>query len=244
MGSFLGMLQYPLSISMLIPQRSYCPTCEYQLKWYENIPVFSYLFLKGKCKNCHEIISKNYPIIELVTMIITLLLYLKLGLEFDFIVLLLLSYGLILLSFIDLHYKAVPDYLLVFILICSFFYSEFYFLYCFVFAGIGILLEFFVTFYIQNIKAKMTKNEALKTQKALGEGDIPVFAMIGGMLGLELGIIALFLSAVLALIPSLLSHFIKKENELPFIPFLTLGFFLVFFFEKYIFVLLEKGNLT
>lgn len=241
-GSFLGMLQYrlPLGKSLLSPSRSFCPHCEKSLRWYENIPFISYLLLQGKCKNCSKSISTIYPAIEVTTALITLGLYLKFGISFDLVIMLTVAYLLILLSFIDLIYKAVPDYLLLIVLVCGAFYSEFSFLYCLVFAGAGVLLDFFVSFYIQNIKAKVIKDENLTVQKALGEGDIPIFALIGGVLGLHLGIIAICLGAIIALVPSILFQVLKNDRELPFIPFLTLGFFIVLFFDESIVSLVER----
>jgi leader peptidase (prepilin peptidase) / N-methyltransferase len=242
MGSFLGMLQYrlPLQKSLIDPKRSFCPICKTPVKWYENIPLLSYIILRGKCSGCKEKISLVYPTIELITALITYGLYQKFGLSLDLLLMLLVFYTLILLSFIDLEYKAVPDYLLVIVLICGAFYSEFSYLYCLVFAGVGVLLDFFVSFYIQNIKARIVKDETLQMQKALGEGDIPIFALIGGVLGVQLGIIAIFIAAVFALIPSLLSHIMKGDKELPFIPFLSLGFFLSLFFNESIFLFVER----
>lgn len=236
------MLQYrlPLEKSLVNPKRSFCPNCGTPLKWYENIPLLSYLLLRGKCHTCKEEVSKTYLIIELTTALITLGLYLKFGLSLDFFIILFVSYTLILLAFIDLKHKAVPDYLLVIVLVSGAFYSEFSYLYCLVFAGVGVLLDFFVSFYIQNIKIKFVNDERLKEQKALGEGDIPIFALVGGILGLQLGIIAIFVSAVLALIPALLSNIIKGDKELPFIPFLSLGLFLTLFFDKNIVAFVQK----
>ncbi len=242
MGSFLGMLQYrlPLQKSLLSPSRSFCPNCETSIKWYDNIPFFSYLFLKGRCRECSTEISKVYSMMEFSTAIITLGLYLKFGISLDLFIMLIVSYTLILLSFIDLEYKAVPDYLLLLVLIFGALYSEFSYLYCLVFAGGGVLLDFFVSFYIQNIKARVTKDETLVEQKALGEGDIPIFALIGGVLGVHLGILAIFLSAIVAILPSILSQILKNDKELPFIPFLTLGFFIVLFFDNNIVAVVER----
>lgn len=139
-----------------------------------------------------------------------------------------------------MKYKAVPDYLLILVLLIAFFYSEFSYLYCLVFAGGAVLLELFVSFYIQNIKAKFKNDETLSTQKALGEGDIPIFALIGGILGLHLGVVSIFLSAIFAIIPSILSQIFKDDIEIPFIPFLALGFFAVLFFGESILVFIEK----
>ncbi len=239
-GSFLNMLIYrlPLKISLTNPKRSICPSCDKQIKWYENIPVLSYILLKGKCSNCHEKISLIYPIVELATAVVTLLLFTKLGLNANFILITLLFYTLIVLSFIDFEYKAVPDYLLIFALLFSFFTFDFSFQHAFIFAGAFALLELFVTYYIQNIKAKLLKDESLRDQRSMGEGDIPIIAIIGGVLGIKLGVIAIFLSALFAIIPAILNIFIKKDIteesgafEIPFIPFLSLGLFIVFILD-------------
>lgn len=239
-GSFLAMLVYrlPLGISLLNPKRSLCPQCNYQIRWYENIPVFSYLFLKGKCSHCKTKISVIYPVIESITALVTLFLFLKLGFNNQFFILLVLFYSLIVLSFIDLKYKAVPDYLLLLSLTIAIVYILLYnienIVTLFIFVGAIVILEMFVTFYIQNIKSKIVGDESLQEQKSLGEGDIPIFAIIGGILGVKLGIVAIFLSAILAIIPSIVNIIKKKENETPFIPFLSLGFIIVFLGEFYI----------
>jgi len=243
-GSFLNMLIYrlPLGISLINPKRSICPNCDTQIKWYENIPLVSFILLKGKCSSCDDKISFIYPIVETITLIVTLLLFLKLGLTLDFIIACLLFYTIIILSFIDLKYKAVPDYLLIIAMIFAYFTIGFSLSHALLFAGGAVLLEFFITFYIQNIKAKLLKDDSLKEQKAMGEGDIPIFAIIGGLLSIKLGMIAIFLSAILAIIPAILNSIIKKEIETAFIPFLGLALFLVFIFDEYI-LELSKGIL-
>lgn len=160
--------------------------------------------------------------------------YLKVGLSQEFIFMCFISYILIELSISDFKYKAVPDYLLLLVLVLSFFATN-YSIYeafqnAFLFAGAFFLLNFVVTFYIQNIKSRITKNESLKEQVALGEGDIPIIAMMGVILGIEQGIVALFLAALLSVIPLIYSNIVKEDCELPFIPFLSLGFMIEYFF--------------
>ncbi len=244
-GSFLNMLIFrlPLGISLLNPKRSVCPKCNTQIKWYENIPVISYLYLQGRCSNCKEKISLGYPFVELLTALLLTILYVKLGVTIEFFIIGFIFSTLIVLSAIDLKYKAVPDYLLLIVLVGSVFTQEFSYLYCFVFAGAATLLEFFVSFYIQNIKAKLYKDESLKEQKALGEGDIPIFALIGGVLGLHLGVVAIFLAALFAIIPSLMNKIKNNDFELPFIPFLALGFVVVYLSENNIISVLESIGL-
>ena len=227
-GSFLNVLIYrlPLDISLFKPLGSTCTHCQHRIKWHENIPILSYLLLKGKCSNCSKPISIVYPFVELSTALVTLLLYMNYWLNWELIVTISLFYTLIVLSFIDLKYKAVPDYLLIIAVILTFIVGDL--MDILIFAGGFALLELVVTFYIQNVKAKITKNKDLETQSALGEGDIPIAGVIGGLLGLHLGISAIFLATLLALSLSIYNLLFKKEIETPFIPFLSLGLFITF----------------
>ena len=227
-GSFLNVLIYrlPLDISLFKPLGSTCTHCKHRIKWHENIPILSYLLLKGKCSNCSKPISIIYPFVELSTALVTLLLYMNYWLNWELIVTISLFYTLIVLSFIDLKYKAVPDYLLIIAVILTFIVGDL--MNILIFAGGFALLELVVTFYIQNVKAKITKNKDLETQSALGEGDIPIAGVIGGLLGLHLGISAIFLATLLGLSLSIYNLLSKKEIETPFIPFLSLGLFITF----------------
>ena len=227
-GSFLNMLihRLPSGISLFKPLGSTCIHCKHSIKWHENIPVFSYLFLKGKCSNCSKPISIVYPLVELTTALVTLLLYMNYSPNWELIVTIALFYTLIVLSFIDLKYKAVPDYLLIIAVMLAVIVGDL--IDILIFAGGFVLLELVITFYIQNVKAKITKNKDLETQSALGEGDIPIAGVIGGLLGLQLGISAIFMAAVVGLLLSIYNLLSKKEIETPFIPFLSLGLFITY----------------
>ncbi len=235
-GSFLNVLilRLPLNQSF-ITTRSKCPKCNHLIYWYHNIPLFSYIYLRAKCAYCKEKISFQYFFVELITGVITLALFVKLGLNQEFVFMCLLSYILIVLSFIDFKYKAVPDYLLLIVLFIAFFASEFTIIEAlknaFLFAGAFVLLNFVITFYIQNIKSKLLKDESLKTQEALGQGDIPIIAIFGIILGVTNGLFAIFLAAFFAIIPAIYSNFVKKDIQTPFIPYLVLGFFTQYFFN-------------
>jgi leader peptidase (prepilin peptidase)/N-methyltransferase len=236
-GSFLNVLiiKLPKNESIFTKTRSKCPSCNHLIFWYHNIPLLSYLYLKAKCSYCGVKISFQYFLVELLSGIITLALFVKLGLNQEFIFMCLLSYVLISLSFIDLKYKAVPDYLLLIVFILSFFATNFpiieSFKNAFLFAGAFVLLNFVITFYIQNIKSKILKDESLRTQEALGVGDIPIIALIGIILGVNGGLVAIFLAAFFAIIPAIYSNFVKEDIQTPFIPYLVLGFFTEYFFN-------------
>ena len=235
-GSFLNVLihRLPLELSLLKPLRSSCPHCQHKIKWFENIPVVSYILLKRRCSSCHKSISLVYPVVELLTGIVTLMLYMNYWLNFELIVMVTLFYTLIVLSFIDLKHKAVPDFLLIISIVLVLLIGDL--VDTLLFAGGFVLLELIMTFYIQTIKLRLTKNKELEKQSALGRGDIPIAGVIGGLVGVQLGISAIFLAALLALLPALYNLFFKKSIEIAFIPYLSLGLFIVLISNFNIFI--------
>ncbi len=235
-GSFLNVLivRLPLNISVVYPSsKTLC--CKRKIKFYHNIPILSYLFLKGKCAYCKARYSFVYFFVELFSACLALYIIVIYGLSLNSVFLLLLFYTLLVLSFIDLKYKAVPDYLLIIVLLLSLFVKSDNlieaFKNAFLFAGAISLLLVFLNFYIQNIKAKFLKKEELKTQEALGEGDIVIFAIIGIILGVKAGLFAIFLASIFAILPALYLHIKCKEYQTPFIPFLFLGLICEFVFN-------------
>jgi len=217
-GSFLNVviLRLPESKSVVIPS-SHCSTCKTPLRWYENIPLFSWLFLRGKCSSCKSSISIQYPLIELSTGL--LFFYFSTILEPVFAIAVGLTFACLLsLSVIDFRYKAVPDLLslptLLFALLSR---PEIEALSdALLFAGGFALLRIFVS--------------AWKKREAMGEADIIIAAIIGAMVGVKLGLIAIYLAAIFALIGFVIIK--KKDVELPFIPFLSLGLFCVYIFDE------------
>ncbi|MDK2091819.1 prepilin peptidase [Aliarcobacter butzleri] len=170
-----------------------------------------------------------------ICIILTIFLFFKLTLNLQFLFFCIFSYLLVFLSFIDLKYKAVPDYLLLLVFVLSFFITDFSledsFLNAFIASGAIFLLNFIVTFYIQNIKSRILKDEDLKNQVALGEGDIPIIASMAVVLGLNSLTYAILLSAIIAILHTISINFIKKDIQIPFIPSLVLGFFIEYFFN-------------
>jgi leader peptidase (prepilin peptidase)/N-methyltransferase len=180
------------------------------------------------------LIDKKVLILQIV---LTLFLYNKFGFCVNFIIWTILLYILILLSIIDYKFKAVPDYLLLLLLLISPFVSDSLIDFIkngFIFAGGFVILNFFVTFYIQNIKSKILKDDTLKEQTALGEGDIPLIAFIGGILGIKLGLFAIMIASLIALIHGIYNAS-KKIQDTPFIPYLSIGFIIVFLIQETIY---------
>lgn len=226
-GSFASVLvvRIPASKSIVFPP-SACTACDTKLRWFHNIPLLSYLFLRGKCANCTSKISPLYPILELISMFLALIIYAKLGLNplafFVFIMFLLL----LALSTIDFIHMAVPDSLnfsaLFFALLASNFALE-SLSNALIIAGGLALLRMIVSMIVH--------------KEAMGEADIIIGATMGAFLGLKGALIALFLASVIAIIPAI----IRKRSgieETPFIPFLSIGILLAFLYQNKIVMLL------
>ena len=109
-GSFLNVciLRIPLEVPITVP-RSHCPHCKKLIRWYDNVPVLSYLILGGRCRRCKKKISARYPLIEAVTGLISVLLYLKFGLGVEWVIFFGFSAALLVLAFIDIDHRILPD---------------------------------------------------------------------------------------------------------------------------------------
>ncbi len=220
-GSFLNVLilRIPKEESIVFPG-SHCPKCNHKLKWWHNIPVLSWLLLGGKCYFCKTPISKQYPLIEIITAVIFALAYWKVG-NITYAIIVGLVFALLLgLSVIDLRYKAVPDSLNLSALTLAIFSSNLILgnlINALLFAGGFSLLRFYVSYFAK--------------KEALGEADIMIAATIGAMVGLKLGAVAIFLSAIIALPVFIFIR--EKDYEVPFIPFLALALFIVYMADDF-----------
>ena len=217
-GSFLNVviIRLPKSQSVVMPA-SHCPKCKTPLHWYHNIPLLSWVFLRGKCSTCKNAISIQYPLIEASCG--ALFFYFATVLEPISAIAVGLTFSCLLaLSLIDFRYKAVPDLLslptLLFALLSRPGLESIQD--ALLFAGGFALLRILVS--------------AWKKREAMGEADIIIAAIIGAMLGGTLGLVAIYLSAIFALIGFVLVR--KKDFELPFIPFLSLGLFWTYIFQE------------
>ncbi|WP_331773959.1 prepilin peptidase [Sulfurospirillum sp. 1612] len=226
-GSFLNVviLRVPENQSISFPS-SHCPKCKTKLKFYHNIPVISWIALRGKCAFCHEKISFQYPLVELITAMIFIIAYLKYENITQGLILGLLFALLLALSVIDLRYKAVPDILSFPALFVAFFARSIpeSFYDALLFAGGFSLLRMIISWIIK--------------KEAMGEADIIIAGVIGGVLGVQLGLGAIYIAAVIALPAFLLVG--KKGFQLPFIPFLTLGLYITWVFDTQIAALMGK----
>lgn len=218
-GSFLNVCIYRLPEQQSIAKPlSQCPHCHHPIRFYDNIPLFSYLILKGKCRDCGEKISWRYPLVELVTAILALLLFAKFHLTLNFLVFFIFTAVLIVITFIDLDHQIIPDLLTlpgipIFFLLAVFVVGVLW-----MEAAIGLLIGGGVLFAIALGYEVITKREGM------GGGDIKLLAMIGGFLGWKSLIFVLLFSSLLGAVIGIALVLIKKEDmkyAVPFGPFLS-----------------------
>lgn len=221
-GSFLNVVIYRLPNEMkLYAPPSHCPNCNYKLKWYDNIPVFSYLFLHGKCRNCKTKISIVYPLVEILNMVLWLIcLMFWTNIIFKsntndyvmFAVSCLACSTLICVFFCDLKYLIIPDELQI-VLLClgliAMFsnYESFKSQVLGFFIGGGFFLIIYVLAY------------AIKKRESLGFGDVKLMAVLGLLLGAKNIFLTIIISSVMAAIILLIINKIKKEGENKEYPF-------------------------
>src|SRR5207237_4633262 len=109
-GSFLNVVivRLPQGISISMP-RSHCPQCKRLIPWYDNVPILSYVILRGHCRRCGKKISARYPLIEALSGVVSVLLYFKYGWNVEWAIYLGFSAAMIVLAFIDLDHRILPD---------------------------------------------------------------------------------------------------------------------------------------
>ena len=250
-GSFLNVviIRIPKEESIVFGG-SHCVHCNTPLKPWHNIPLFSWLFLGGKCSFCHTKISLQYPLIEFFSAVIATLVVMKYGLSLSALFTTLSFFMLLALAVIDFRYKMVPDSLnllaIFFALLGSFNIYGFLFNLqnALLFTGGFTLLRFSLSYYLTSslyrvgLKTKTSWNKHYDRTpfiEAMGEGDIMVAATMGALLGVKLALFGIFLSAILALpVMLLMLNRSAEEQRVPFVPFLVMATLLCIIFDNQI----------
>jgi leader peptidase (prepilin peptidase)/N-methyltransferase len=234
-GSFLNVViaRLPIRESLVTPP-SHCPKCQNQIRWWDNIPVLSYLLLRGQCRQCKTKISIRYPLIELLTAFLFLAASIRFGVtpllffrDLPFLAL------LICITFIDLEHRLIPDSLslggLVLGLVTSFFTPGFGIQTALIGAGVGFGFFYAVAwFYVWRTG-----------QSGLGGGDIKLLAMLGSFIGVFGVLTTILVSSVLGSIMGLVWAWSQKSKNavdpvtgssdslmkvsIPYGPFLVIG---------------------
>ncbi|HAJ32596.1 MAG TPA: prepilin peptidase [Candidatus Atribacteria bacterium] len=220
-GSFSNVCIYriPRNESIVYPA-SHCLSCHSPIKPVDNIPLLSYILLKGRCRNCKSKISIQYPVVEFLTGFIYLIIYLIYGLSIQTLIYIILSSALIIITFIDLNEKIVPDVISLPGIVIGFIISFFVPYISFINSALGVVVGGGIILVIGLIGTAIFKKEAM------GGGDVKLAAMIGAFLGWRYIIISLFLGfflGALAGIILILSKIKSREDVVPFGPFIVIG---------------------
>ena len=234
-GSFLNVLIYRLPIGeSLTKKNSHCPKCGHMLKWYENIPLLSYVIQKGKCRGCKELISIQYPIIEFLSVCAFVIAYIRFGLSLETFLFTLLLQMFIVIFMIDLRYQIIPDSINVVIIVLgviSLFITHTSINQVLVINYIDKLIGFGVALGLLLIFIFFEK---ILKKELMGGGDLKLFFGIGVFMVWQLLLLGLFLASVVALITEMLKKLINSEKFLnkviPFGPYLVIGFSLAYIF--------------
>jgi leader peptidase (prepilin peptidase) / N-methyltransferase len=238
-GSFLNVCiaRIPNDESVVHPP-SRCPRCKVPIAFYDNIPLLSYFFLRGRCRSCDERISSRYFIVELLMASLAVALYYQFGLGLAFAASFVFVAALIVISFIDLDVRIVPDVIslpgiavgLLFSVIGSFVVSDpFELVPSPVSSLIGVLVGGGF------LLALAWAYQAFTGVEGMGGGDIKLLAMIGAFLGWPSVPVTLFFSSLGGSIIGLSAMLVKgvgRRYALPFAPFLCLGALLYLFFGR------------
>ncbi len=219
-GSFLNVCIYrlPRSESIVRPA-SRCPSCGHALSWYENIPVVSYLALRGRCRQCRRPISPIYPLVELATSAVFVVLFLRTPPGLLLLSRLVFAAAMLVLLLIDLRHRILPNVITIPGIVVGFLFSLFTvpgWLSSLIGIAIGggVLLAIGEAYY------------RIRHEEGMGMGDVKMLAMMGAFLGWQLTLLSLVLSSLLGSIIGLAILALRKGDSkypLPFGSFLALG---------------------
>lgn len=235
-GSFFNVVatRIPKNESIIKPG-SHCENCNHRLSWYELIPVFSYIFLKGKCKKCRIKLSIQYPLIELITGLLFALSYIIFGISYNTLISIVICSLVITIFISDIKYYVILDEVLVvavvLLLIIFYFQGGFELIFKNIINGLILLIIMLLV--------KFSGDKAFK-KESLGWGDVKLSFIAGMVLGLYLGVVYIFIGAFIALPYSIYLCIKNGEGLIPFGPFLCTSLLVIFWNMPFINDILTK----
>ena len=225
-GSFSNVCIYRLpNDQSVIKGRSFCPSCKDQIKWYDNIPFLSFIFLKGKCRNCSNKISSQYFLVEFISAISFVIIYHLYGISITTLLLIILSIFFIIIFFIDLKHFIIPNELTFPLMFIGFIKSFEPNLNQTIFPNyinsliggvFGYLIIWLIIFFYKKVRNK----------EGMGLGDAKLMAAVGFWFGWVSIPFTIFISSFVALIfavPSLLKKNKNMATQIPFGPYIIIG---------------------
>ena len=236
-GSFANVviLRLPKGKSLVTPG-STCPSCGKAIRFYDNIPLLSYLLLRAKCRFCRKKISGRYFLVELLSGILFLAMYAKFGIDARFFVYTLFAYSLLIVGFIDIDTFLISDVIVLPMVVLGLMFSillpgmhnnldaRISGLYSFAGILLGAVLLVALSFF----------GKLLFRKDAMGGGDVKLLAMIGAFLGWKSIFLTIFFASLLGTVISLSLIACKKksiEDYVPFGPYLGLGALISLFYK-------------
>lgn len=228
MGSFYHVVATRLSNdeSIIFPG-SHCSKCNHKLKWYENIPICSYLFLRGKCSHCHSRIPISYLVVEIITGLLFMACFHSFGFSVQLLIALIFISSLVIVIISDIEYMIILDEVLV--------VSTLMIIVIYLFSN-GFTMEGLTetTYHIYNGVGAFLAMYAIKIlgdklfqKESLGGGDIKLMFLFGLVIGFPMAICTIFLATFIAFPIALIILFSDKENVIPFGPFLSMAAILI-----------------
>jgi leader peptidase (prepilin peptidase) / N-methyltransferase len=235
-GSFLNVCIYriPKNFSIVTPS-SRCPGCHTPIRFYDNIPVASYIFLGGKCRACGGKISARYPLVELLNALLYVAVFWRFGAGWHTPVYFVFCSALIVITFIDLDYQIIPDRITIPGIPIG------------ILAGSFLLPDPFMRYSLLGLKASIIGflaggglyySIAVLSRGGMGGGDIKMMAMVGGVMGWKSVLLTTFIGSLTGSVLGLFLMVIKgkgRKTKVPFGPFLALGALVTLFWGQEIF---------
>lgn len=218
-GSFYNVVGYrlPKGESLLYPA-SHCPKCNHKLTPFELIPILSFLFQGGKCKNCKDKISWFYPIFEFSSGVLFALSYQVFGFSYECLLSIVFISMLLIIIISDYQTMIIPDSVLIvfssIIIIIKYFMVGI--------SGVGLALLNAIASFIFMLLLKLFGDFLFK-KESMGGGDIKLLAVFGLTIGFPMSIITIFLSAFIGLPVSIVLVHKKASHEIPYGPFLAVS---------------------
>lgn len=218
---YLGLKNEPAKeqYNLMLPH-SHCPECKALIRPWHNIPILSYIFLRGRCKDCHTKISARYPFVEALTAIVSVYVAWRFGVSWQTLAALIFTWICICLTFIDLDYHLLPDHLTLLLLWLGLFFSIFNFFCTPQEAILGAISGYLIFAVTQSIFEWTTG------KIGMGQGDYKFLAAFGGFLGWQLLPLIILLASITGVLFAFVHMLIKrnfKSVPIPFGPYLALA---------------------
>ena len=233
-GSFANVCIYRLPLEKgVVSGRSFCPKCNNLIIWKDNIPVISFLFLKGKCRNCNKKISSQYLLVEIISILLFIIIYRLYGISFTTLLLIVLGLSFLIIFFIDFKHYIIPN-LLTFSMMSLGFVKSFLpnlhpmfpnYLNSLIGGIFGYGIIWSIIFFYKQIRKK----------EGMGLGDAKLLSAVGFWFGWFSIPFVIFLSSIIALLsvaPSLINKSKKFSSQIPFGPYIIIGTLIYLIFES------------